>query len=107
VKPKLKLHVITVLTDRGEILNIFDSDSRRIVEQRAWAAMRKGATVRWEDGRKEWIEERHRIDLTKTGSAMYTWDKKGDKVLADVFLVTAHPDGRRTEKRIGKKFVDF
>lgn len=103
--PRPKLHVIEILSESGRVLEVFDTGSRSIVEKKALAAMRSGAAVRWEDGRVQWFDVRTRIHAGKTGSDVYTWDRSGNKVLADLFELTRHTDGRVTERRLRAIYV--
>jgi hypothetical protein len=93
----------------GDIINVF-SNTVSITAQihaKAERALMRGTQVTWEDGRMEWIEVHQRVDTKKTGSAQYTWDKTGEKVLADVYRVTKHKDETFTKKKIGTRYATF
>ena len=107
MKPKIHLRTIRITTDKVVEINLFTDETFAVVEAKAKKAMAKGATIQWEDGRKEWIAVSHKVDLTKRGSAMYTWDKAGDKVKGDVILKTQDKRGKSTERQIGTKLVPF
>jgi hypothetical protein len=44
-------------------------------------ALKKGEEIGWpEEGSAEWVTIDPVIDVTKEGSAQYTWEKSGDRV---------------------------
>lgn len=96
-----KLGVIRI----DDTLNVFDEESRPLIMAQAESALKGGKQIRWEDGTIEWVETYQRIDAAKSGSARYTWDKHGDKVLADVIRVTRTPAGKTAKRKIGIKYV--
>lgn len=98
---KTKLNTIKA----DSTLYVFDDGSREQVVKKVKAALRKGATVTWEDGSVQWITVNHRIDASKRGSEVYTWDKSGEKVKADLVLMTKTLAGTKG-KPIGTKFVN-
>lgn len=91
----------------GDTMNICQAETRHVVAAQAEKALVRGETVTWEDGRKEWLEIIHIVDLAQRGSQMYIWDKAGDKVKADIFRVTKTRSGIVTKRKIGTKFVRF
>ena len=105
MKPKIVIRKIRITTATVEEINLFTDADREMIEAKAKKAMARGATITWEDGRKEWIEAREKVDATKQGSAMYTWDKSGDKVKANVILKTKDKAGKITERKVGTKFI--
>lgn len=99
-----KLGLLTIRV--GNTLNICQPETRHIVEKQAKAAMMRGETVVWEDGREQWVIFNEIIDLTKSGSARWTWDRKGGKVKANVILRTRLPGTKNiVDEKIGTKFV--
>jgi len=62
------------------------------------AALKKGHKVQWQDGSQQWQTTDFVLDTSKQGSAQFTWDKSGNKVKHNVFLVTKSPDGQVTKK---------
>ncbi len=91
----------------GSTLNICQPETRHIVAAQAELALKRGETVTWEDGRKEWLEVVHLVDLSKRGSKMYTWDRAGMKVKAEVFRVTRAKDGSTSRRKVGTRFTTF
>lgn len=91
----------------GSTLNVCQPETRHVVAAQAERALSRGETVIWEDGRKEWLEIIHRVDLSQRGSKMYTWDRAGDKVKADVFRVTKAISGSISKKKIATKYVEL
>jgi hypothetical protein len=100
---KLKLHSIRV----DDTLNVFNEGARAQVVAKAKKALKNGSTVTWEDNSTQWQEVFIKIDSTKKGSQHYTWNKSGEKVLAEIFLATKAPSGKITKKKIGTKYVKF
>ena len=88
-------------------IEAFDSESRPVIEEKARKALSRGLVVIWEDKTTEWLEFYQRIDLAKTGSARYTWDKRGDKVLADVFKVTRLQTGETSRQKMGTRYIEL
>jgi hypothetical protein len=86
-------------------LYVFDEESRGQVVTKAEKALRSGSTVTWEDGSTQWIEAYEQVDMRKSGSDVYTWNKAGTKVKADVVLVTKTKPGGTTKKKVGTTYV--
>lgn len=104
---KLKLYKIETIDDKGRTLHIFDGPSAVSVEKDVQKAMKKGATIRRQDGTKEWIDHHVILDTTKKGSKQYTWDKAGEKVKHKTVHIKIDIEGKRTEQIIGKTFRKF
>lgn len=70
-------------------------------------ALKKGKKVEWNDGSQQWETTVAVFDSTKEGSAQYTWDKSGNKVKHEVFLVTKFPNGDVTKEFVRTSWRDF
>ncbi len=57
------------------------------------AALKRGKTVEWADGTKQWETTIEVMDTEAEGSAMFTWDATGERILHQVFLCTKQRDG--------------
>lgn len=69
--------------------------------------LNRGDLVKFMDGSKQFIDTDVVIDLSKSGSAMYTWDKTDTRVKHDRVLVTIDADGNRSTKKIGSVYRKF
>lgn len=69
--------------------------------------LNRGDMVTHADGSKQWIDTNPVIDLNKSGSAMYTWDKNDTRIKHDRTLITIDADGNRTDKVIGSVYKAF
>ena len=90
----------------GRTLYICDETTIDGVKAKANKALAKGSTIVLEDGRTLWYDYWEIIDTTKLdqGSEAYSWDKSGNKVRHDKYLMTKHPDGRVEKKHVGTVF---
>lgn len=105
MKPKFVIRKVIITLGTTVWINLFTDRETHMIEAATKKAMAKGATIQWADGRKEWIEVREQTDGTKRGSAMYTWDKSGNKVKANIIVKSKDKSGKITERQIGTKFV--
>lgn len=68
----------------------------------------KGRIVTFKDGTTKRIIETVVVDITKTASAMYIWDKTGNKIAHDRWMVTRNAEGkeitRESLRRIFKRW---
>jgi len=61
----------------GDTLYIYDETTEATVKRKI-VPNGHGATFR--DGSSEWIVDEAIVDLSKAGSAIYVWDRSGNKV---------------------------
>jgi hypothetical protein len=69
--------------------------------------LNRGDVVKFGDGTVQFIDSDVVIDLNKSGSAMFTWNKTGTSVKHDRVLVTIDANGNRSTKKIGSVFKAF
>ena len=69
-------------------------------------ALARGETVH-ENGTAKWIDTVQVCNLSKDGSAMFTWDKSGNKVRAEKFLYIEDDNGVITSRSLGFVFENF
>jgi hypothetical protein len=69
--------------------------------------LNRGDVVKFADGSKQFIDTDVVVDLSKSGSAMYTWNKDDTRVKHDRVLVTIDADGNRSTKKIGSVYKKF
>lgn len=87
---------------RIEVLLGDDADIRRRIQR----ALLAGKVVS-RDGAREWWHDEVVLDTSEEGSARYTWDASGDKVLHERVAYRRPVDGeleRRVLRRVFKKF---
>lgn len=65
-------------------------------------ALASGKTVKFPDGRSVWRENHPVVDLSKGGSARYTWHRDGNRVRCELVEITLHKD-KRIERRVVRK----
>ena len=70
-------------------------------------ALKQGHRVQWADGSQQWQTTATVLDSSKQGSAQYTWDKSGNKVKHNVFLVTKLPNGDVTKDLVRTTWRNF
>ena len=93
-----KLGLLKIKIDNE--LTVFDPEFIKQIHDKARKAMRKGATVTWEDGRTEWFDDHEIYDSSKAiTSEAYTWSADGTKVAHERYLTTKIGD------KIEKKFI--
>jgi len=77
-----------------------------IAEKKIKAALATGQTV-IENGVSTWIGTSEVLNQNKSGSAAYTWDKSGNKIKIEKFLVTKTADGAVSRKSLGFAWRNF
>ena len=91
----MKLHKIII----GSTLHICDDASLHTIKDKALSRLNKGDGITWEDGKEQWYDYLEIIDVTKTGSEMFTWDRSGDRVKCRRVLTTVIGDELTREEK--------
>ena len=103
---KYKIFRITI----GDTLYLCDKYTIEDVKAKANKALKHGKTIKWEDGRVQFIGHEVMFDVTKAdqGSKAYIWDKSGNKVKCRRYLVTQHPNNDLIDKQyLGTSFRNW
>lgn len=92
----------------GRILHLYSEETAGEVEKTIHAEAKKsGAAFRIGNGPVQWYEDCAVMDTTKTGSAVYTWDKTGNRIKHDRVLVSRDQEGNLTRKKIGTVYKTY
>lgn len=95
-----KMIFIKIEGEHQDELNVCDEGTFPQIEKKAQKAMREGRAVTWNwpHGPTQWFEDYEILDLDKSGSAIYTWDKSGNRVKCERYLITRDKDGEVTKE---------
>jgi len=103
----MRIHRIKVSTGEEATIYLCDDENLAAITAKAEKAMKAGATVTWQDGRQQWINDDILFDSSKNGSAAFQWDRSGNRVKHERFLVTRTPDGQIRTEAVGTVFKRF
>lgn len=92
----------------GKSISIYDDAAAEEVEAAIHAAAKRGGgAFQIGNGPVQWYEDLAVMDTTKTGSAVYTWDKTGDRVKHDRVLVSRDLEGNLTREKVGTVYKTY
>ncbi len=83
------------------------SGPRTAVHEKAKRALKRGETVVWENGTKQWVIHEAIINIEEQASAQFIWNKAGEKAKHNTILHTKLKNGETSKKIIGTSFREF